>query len=554
MGFYFKGGKGCPYHHSHPALNVSQIREATTTIDPLERNIISSIGDAHVNAGVGRNVYFVRGGTVLSRQQVATIFKRNKDSNVGLESNDDKDLNPADEMLHYFRENGASYCCLYHHTGSEELVKKAKCPPQGQLLNEAHVPSLSNATTAQAVSLTSEEQGDVENFATMHRQKMFNILSHDQELMLACAWIIPEEKQMFTLYPYVLHVDVTAQTNNENRPLLVVTGQDADGEFFTVLRAFLPNERAWVFRWLFQQVFPTLLGEENLSQVRAIVTDGDAQQTSQLDLARERSYFKRAIRVRCMWHIVNRGWRTQGPSSRYLQKNQKLYEKLRTIICSWMFSWAISGHCETKEEYIISKALFVMYVDRDVRATFGSGCASMILQFFRNHVEPHEEYFCFYRRSNILHFDTATNSGHEGMNYGIKHCAAPVLPVHSLNKSANVMFDQATMKMADKKIRVTKTNISSKLWSKYPFKDKITNLGLSLLENQDRASEKYRSQKVTFSKWIIRHERSLLEAPPTELDKEIVTLAGQGRNDLSTGPNTKISENSSGRNTCSRRW
>ena len=54
---------------------------------------------------------------------------------------------------------------------------------------------------------------------------------------------------------------------------------------FTVTRAFLPNERAWLFCYLFQTEMPALLGRDFVGRVKVIVTDGDSQETSQLDIA-----------------------------------------------------------------------------------------------------------------------------------------------------------------------------------------------------------------------------------------------------------------------------
>ncbi len=77
--------------------------------------------------------------------------------------------------------------------------------------------------------------------------------------MIGCAWTTPPEKRLFKMFGEVLHIDCTADTNYEDRPFLTITGRDSNGKMFTVIRAFLPNERAWVFRWLFQTVMPSLL-------------------------------------------------------------------------------------------------------------------------------------------------------------------------------------------------------------------------------------------------------------------------------------------------------
>jgi hypothetical protein len=52
---------------------------------------------------------------------------------------------------------------------------------------------------------------------------------------------------------------------------------------FIVLRAFLPNEQSWSYKWFFQTVLPALLGKESLRKIRIIVTDGNSQEIGQLD-------------------------------------------------------------------------------------------------------------------------------------------------------------------------------------------------------------------------------------------------------------------------------
>ena len=84
-----------------------------------------------------------------------------------------------------------------------------------------------------------------------------------------------------------MHIDATSATNKEARPLLTVTVRDSFGRMVTVLRVFLLNEQSWVFRWLFQIVFPHFLGSDCIQRIQVIVTDGDSQETSQLDVAIE---------------------------------------------------------------------------------------------------------------------------------------------------------------------------------------------------------------------------------------------------------------------------
>ena len=104
-----------------------------------------------------------------------------------------------------------------------------------------------------------------------------------QDLLLAFAWVLPEEHRQFSLYPFVVHIDGTNSTNKESRPLVTVTGRDALGHQFTALRTFLPNNQAWVFKWLFQTVFPTLFGLDAIARIAVFITDSDSQETSRCE-------------------------------------------------------------------------------------------------------------------------------------------------------------------------------------------------------------------------------------------------------------------------------
>ena len=92
---------------------------------------------------------------------------------------------------------------------------------------------------------------------------------------MAIAWVQPLEKQLFMLYPEVITVDCTADINNESRPLLTMAGKDSLGKKNIFLRVFLPNERRWVFRWIFNVVLHKLFPLSVLHRVKLIISDGD---------------------------------------------------------------------------------------------------------------------------------------------------------------------------------------------------------------------------------------------------------------------------------------
>jgi hypothetical protein len=58
---------------------------------------------------------------------------------------------------------------------------------------------------------------------------------------------------------------------------------------------------------VFSCVVPALLEKDVLKRIKIIVTDGDSQEISQLDDAISK-FFPDAYRIRCSWHIIDRGW------------------------------------------------------------------------------------------------------------------------------------------------------------------------------------------------------------------------------------------------------
>ena len=55
------------------------------------------------------------------------------------------------------------------------------------------------------------------------------------------------------------------------------------GKQFIVMRALLPNQKAWAFRWLFSVVFSKFFPKLLLRRVNIIIFDGDSQEYNQID-------------------------------------------------------------------------------------------------------------------------------------------------------------------------------------------------------------------------------------------------------------------------------
>lgn len=533
VGYYLVGGIGCAHHAHHTKLKPSDVAIPTRLINVAEKDMIVSVASAKANDGVGRNIHFVRCGFVMPRSQVRYIGGfHNRDERAEIE-NLDADLSTADKLIAAFKDNGYDHCVLYHHvrgvlqqpterSETRILEDQSDTPisiiPQesgahsndGVIVNETFEVDVNDGSAIATNSFSamsnvilpdSDQVHDMQSFAKSHRQHLG--VEDTQDLMIGCAWTIPAEKRLFKMFSEVLHIDCTADTNQEDRPFLTITGRDSNGNMFTILRAYLPNERAWVFRWLFQTVMPSLLGKDYISRVKVIVTDGDSQETSQLDIAIS-LHFHNVCRVRCGWHVVDRGWLRCGPGIRSVPRaNEKAFKAITNQVKAWLYSW-MRPCCETHDEYKISKALLTAYLSSpDFLQHANEGAADRIRNFIQEHVEPLESFICFYPRRNVRHFDTCTNSGHEGTNNGLKTAAAPVLPQHSLDRSASIMNQNAQIKAVSHGILSATALSTNVLWSKLPTSQKLTKKGEGLVIQQWELRSNYISQRVAENEWRV---------------------------------------------------
>ena len=85
-------------------------------------------------------------------------------------------------------------------------------------------------------------------------------LTDSQSLLLAIAWISDTEHRLVRMFPEVLFMDVTSQTNNEKRGLFLAAGKDSNAQAFTACHIVLPSEQRWVFQWIFSHGLPFLFG------------------------------------------------------------------------------------------------------------------------------------------------------------------------------------------------------------------------------------------------------------------------------------------------------
>ncbi len=340
-----------------------------------------------------------------------------------------------------------------------------------------------------------------------HQQRRLYNMGANERLLVGLGWIYKDELRLFRLFPKVFHVDATSHTNNEKRLLLTFTGRTSEGQTFIFLRVFLPNQKAYSFRWVFQVILPVLLGQQTLKDTEYVISDGDNQECQQLDGAID-LYLPNARRGRCGWHIVVKGIARHCPPKKALHcKYHARYEHFLNYVKKWIFSWMQPGFCETEQEYDVSKALLMDFImsEKVVNDVCGgeSSIPRRIMEFITNYVLIYEDQFLFYRRKNIRHFNEYTNCAHEGTNFGAKAHSAQLLPSLSIFQSAKTMLFQSAIKCKEIFLQAERNMERQKLWTNTPTAAHLTKLGESIVSSSWKRASKYYGKRVGQHQWEV---------------------------------------------------
>ena len=487
LGFYVLPKRGNPVHKHHPRTVGSNQLIPARLMPHDAHEIMKDLVNADASLGVMRNVLHSKTGQLF---KTASLFHiRDICCTVSRLESSPRHFNSTERMIHFLEDNKYEYMMLLH------------CPQMNSIIHQSMSFPFNDGSTS-SVCLPENEHSDAVSFVTSRRASLS--VTEQQQFMMAFAWTIPEEKNIFELFPTVLYVDTTCDTNNEGRPLLSINGKDTSSRTFTLVRVFLPNQQMWIFRWVFCILLPKMYGRRILSQIQVIITDGDSQETAQVDNAID-IFFPQAKRVRCGWHIVNRGWNkyVEGPKS-FPNSMQSEYDKLKKVVFEWLYSFMRPGYCETVHEYKVSKYLFLQFLgDPELSKGLGTILITNILSWFKRHVEVHEQQFCFYLRTGLLHFGVYSNTPNEGLHNGMKSNSAPVTPMHSIHRTLTILTKNAVRKEQRRNLDRENEYLSSRTYVKETHYDELIDIGKESLQNAFSDSSKYLCLKLTETEFLV---------------------------------------------------
>ena len=253
-----------------------------------------------------------------------------------------------------------------------------------------------------------------------------------------------------------------------------------------------------------------MFSKKTLERVNIIVSDGDAQEYHQIDIAIT-TIMSKAERIRCVWHAIERGWQRHGPTIRTCSSSLDELNKTQVLeiinkMKQWMYSWTKSS-CETEDEYNISKQLFEKYVFSETVQTITGGdtFSKCVLNFFRNYLEPVLPNMLFYKRKHLRHFDYNTNVKIEGVFRGMKHGCTPVTPQTSLHNSLCILCNAAERRCGEYEKSSTKEVLNTKTWVSLQCGNELNLRGEQLLTAQWKSKDQYDTVRINTTTWLVKY-------------------------------------------------
>jgi len=103
------------------------------------------------------------------------------------------------------------------------------------------------------------------------------------EILLAISLVTDDMNRHVAMFPEVMFLDVTANTNRQKRDLFLMVVKDPCGSVYIGNITFIPSGKRWVYDMIYKNFFIILLGKLTISRNRLGLTDDDEAEWGPLD-------------------------------------------------------------------------------------------------------------------------------------------------------------------------------------------------------------------------------------------------------------------------------
>ena len=261
---------------------------------------MEDMGKGHARPSTIQNTIFNKTGKLIPRSKIRHITGYDKrciinssEFDVLFPSNQLNDMSSTDKMVKYCRSKGYHFQLLINDP-------QLSLSPVSETHHNHHDPPL-----IEEIDDFTEQELITINENIIQGCQANNLLPNHKYMMAFC-WMLPDELSLLEAFSHVIFIDVTEKTNNEKRPLLTAGFKDSNGNTVIFYRCFMPNQQAWMFRWVFCVSWPRLIPKHILDRIKLIQSDGNVTEYNQIDNAIKK-YMPHVYQGRCGWHVIHKG-------------------------------------------------------------------------------------------------------------------------------------------------------------------------------------------------------------------------------------------------------
>ena len=327
-----KGGHTC--HSNHAKLSLRHNSSSTKHLTATMLKQIEVFASACVGSSTQRTILKSATQTHIPLQTLI-----NKKSLESREQSEQK-MTDAEQLLHEIKSrDNVSWFAMYAESGNHQAltiphISSSKKATRNNIKMTGFIRVYQDVEPREcSPQLDSTLQEIVEQLIVKNKKKQVRVL-------LAVGWARDEDLRVFHKFPESIKLDCTANTNREQRPLFNLVCKDSNNRLYTVLRCLLPSEKGAVFDTIINSVFPSILGKTACERVKAVITDGDAQEINACQKACK-TLFINATHITCFWHMIHQSIKgCSAISSAYRLRHAFIH-----------FTFFAATQSETKKEF-----------------------------------------------------------------------------------------------------------------------------------------------------------------------------------------------------------
>jgi hypothetical protein len=223
-GYYMKSQQGSVLHQFHSRRD--HLRSSVSLLRKRDAQLQGDLNSARAKLGAAANLHYVRSRrkgtpTLLSRSQIAHLCRKHSSSQ-----------NPAgkgvttegetDDIFKFLEESGNYYVSLLLRGPTVETERVLEPYGTSILFNETRIGQFYNQ---EDLPITGDDDTEMLRIVDNHRRGLQ--IDDSKEMMVGIAYAMPFELEQFGLFHVSMHIDATADSNKEGRPLVTVTSKDS---------------------------------------------------------------------------------------------------------------------------------------------------------------------------------------------------------------------------------------------------------------------------------------------------------------------------------------